>query len=120
MTVSSTPEVELITLLDEEGIEPLGPPIQTGTRIDTGGWWRKARLWLVAHRGGLILWAPGVSPYQRRLSPEQAARVFFNPLTGCLVLPGENSPEPQSLQVLPHEAEFIIQHFSSTDLRPVH
>jgi hypothetical protein len=119
MTVSPTPETELIVLLDAEGIEPLGPPMRTGTRVDTGGWWRKERLWLVAHREGLILWAPGIKPYLRRLSPEPAARVFFNPLTGCLVLPGENPPELQSLQVLPHEAEFIIQHFQATGPRSV-
>lgn len=110
--------LNLTKLLEKEGVRPLRCPVRSGTLTDTGKWWRREHIRIVAHEEGILLWAPGPSPYHTTIAPEEMNRAFFNPFTGCLVVPTGDPHNPHRLRIPPSEAESILGLYRQQEASP--
>jgi hypothetical protein len=59
---------------------------RTGTRVDTGLWFRQARLWLACLPDRLVLFAFGPRPFCETLPLANCGGSLYNHVTGELVL----------------------------------
>lgn len=106
-------------MLASESIQPLQAPVRTDSVVDTGGWWRRERIWLVVHTGGMLLWAPGPTPYCEKIDSDSTAGAFFNPITGCLVIPTYDQHRPHILRVPAQTAALIVEHYHPRSKQPL-
>ena len=84
-------------LLKEEtgGAEPRFI-LATGTRIDTGRWWRRSPVWLCLVGDELVLLAVGRRRYLERIAVADCPDTHYNPAAGELVIePGETLRFPR-------------------------
>lgn len=78
------------------------------TRLDTGGWFRGARLAFALEPGGLRLFARGRKPFTADLPFRAIADSRYNHVTGELMLaPGEELPVKR-LRLPPRTAEEML------------
>ena len=74
-------------LLEAETELPASLPLlPTGTRVDTGLWWRKSRVWLAPGEAEWALLAAGPEPFIQVISFDAIERCGYNPITGELWL----------------------------------
>lgn len=80
-------EKRIRQLLEAETELPASLPLlPTGTRVDTGLWWRKSRVWLASGAGAWALLASGPEPFIQVIPFDAIERCGYNPITGELWL----------------------------------
>ncbi len=82
---------------------------RTGTRVDTGYWGYRPRLWAAVTEEAVHLYAPGKVPYQRTLPPAEVARSFYNHLTADVVLAGGDAKPRHTLRLDPARGRVFLQ-----------
>ena len=70
--------------LERMGIQPGSGVfrLRSGTRVDTGLWFRRARLWVVVAERELVLFAEGPRPYTQQIRCADVRESIYNPVTG--------------------------------------
>jgi len=81
----------------------------TGTRVDTGLWFRQARLWLACLEDRLLLFAYGPRPHGETLPLAACDGSLYNHLTGELVLAEAGAMTPRrTVRLAPADAHFVL------------
>jgi len=89
--------------------------LRTGTRTDTGLWWRRPRIWLGLYDDVLVLLAAGPEPLLRCLGRENLTGTTYNHVTGRLLLAQpmdklSDNPEPvAALAMGPIDAQRVLR-----------
>lgn len=87
-------------LLGNNGGHPAtGPLILTGSRVDTGLWWRQARVWLALGENQMHWLAPGPRPLALTIPFTAIQNCGYNHVTGHLWFDFSHPPS-QPLQAL--------------------
>lgn len=60
--------------------------VQTSTKVDTGGWLKKAGVWAGATNSDLFMLAAGKKPFLDKIPFNELRKSIFNHVTGCLIL----------------------------------
>jgi hypothetical protein len=96
-------------LLREEvgGVEPR-LVVRSGTRIDTGRWWRHTPLWLCVMENELLMLAVSRRRYVARASLDACVDSYYCHTTGELVIAPVEEPEFRRFRVTPREALSIL------------
>lgn len=67
--------------------------VRTGTRVDTGRWWRRSPVWLCATEGELIMLAAARRRFFARIALRDIRASRYHHASGELVIePGEELP----------------------------
>ena len=84
-------KLEKQLLRDETGGAEPRFCIGSDSRIDTGRWWRRSRIWLCVMADELVLLAVGRRRYFERITIAECGRSHYNAGAGQLVIePGES------------------------------
>lgn len=95
-------------LKNETGGTPPRELLCTGTRVDTGRWWQRSRVWLGVMPDELILLAVGRRTFLERIAIADCPGTHYNHATGELVLePAEQLSLPR-LRMAPAEALRVL------------
>ncbi len=81
--------------------EPVHFVALTRTRVDTGFWLYRPRLWVWVGGRGLTLWAWGYAPYQRTYDKARLLGSFYNHVTGAVALADDDRKVFQTLTLPP-------------------
>ena len=94
--------------------------VRTGTRVDTGRWWRRSPVWLCATEGELILLAVARRRLFARIPLRDAHASRYHHATGELVIePGEELPLNR-FKLPPEDALPILDLIHSASGFPQH
>ncbi len=93
------PEKELLEKL--RGGDGIFLVLKTGTRVDTGGWLRKRRVWAFVFSGELVLLAGGRKSYVEKVPFGRLGEARYNHVTGELVLAPADGMRVRSVKVSP-------------------
>jgi hypothetical protein len=90
--------------------------LKTRTRVDTGGWLGRRRVWAAALADALVVFAPGRRPCSERIPFALLRGSTYNHVTGELALaPLEGAPV-RSLRVSPLDGYQLIAQFRSEEV----
>lgn len=94
--------------------------VRTGTRVDTGRWWRRSPVWLCATEGELIMLAVARRRFFARIPLRDAHASRYHHATGELVIePGEELPLNR-FKLPPEDALPILDLIHSASGFPQH
>lgn len=93
--------------------------LRTDTRIDTGKWWRKSRLWLTITEDHLILFAASRRGYAQAVPVAQCQQSHYCPTAGGLLLEPRETWRFNPVAVAPTQAVEVLRHLQS-DPKPSH
>lgn len=82
--------------------------LRTHTRVDTGSWWGKRKLWVFATPQRLTLVATGPKPYVHVLERETFCESFYNHITATVTLAPYDG-QTKSLRIPPAPAWRLLQ-----------
>lgn len=83
------------------GSHPVLLAARTGSRIDTGSWFRKGRLSLLCLADRLVLLSPGRRPYAQGIPFSHLRQSLYNHVTGQLVLAPAEKAAVKSVAISP-------------------
>ncbi len=92
-------------VMDGRTLSWFGP---TGTRVDVGLWFRKARVWIGVFETEIVLLAAGKQPFLERADLDDLGEAQYNVLTGELVLEPAPSLSLKKLVLSPIEAGQVL------------
>ena len=84
--------------------------IRSGTRIDTGRWWRPTRLWLCLTDDRLVLLAASRRAYGQSVPLTDCKDSQYNHLTGQLVIKPTEQLRFPHVSLDPTEALAVLKH----------
>jgi len=82
---------------------------RTGTRVDTGYWGYRPRLWVAVTDDTVLLHAPGKAPYDQALPLADLGGSFYNHVTAAFVLAGEDAQPLHTLKLDPTRGRALRQ-----------
>jgi hypothetical protein len=89
--------------------------LKTRSRVDTGGWLGRRRVWAAALADALVVFAPGRRPCSERIPFAQLRESTYNHVTGELVLAPPEGMHVRSLRVSPLDGYQLIAQFRSEE-----
>jgi len=96
--------IERELLRSEIGEQSPRLTLRTGTRIDTGRWWRSTPVWLCITDDQLVLLAGSKRRYSERIDLADCRESRYCPLTGQLVIEPIERPRFGRLRLSPSRA----------------
>jgi len=87
---------------------PLTFAVRTGTVVDVGRWWRRARLWVGIGAGELILVAAGPRAFVVRVPLTALQESLYNAVTGEVILVPATGLPVRSLKLAPVEGYQLL------------
>jgi len=82
---------------------------RTGTRVDTGYWGYRPRLWAAVTDEALHLFAPGKAPYDQAIPLADLGGSFYNHVTAAVVLAGDDDQPIHTLKLDPPRGRALLQ-----------
>jgi len=108
LSLMTEPEKKLLATAC--GLDEVIMAVHTGSRVDAGGWFRKARVWAVATATDLVLIAAGRRPLVQKVAYEHIRASLYNHVTGELVLAPNRKFRVSHVKVHPTEGfQFLAQ-----------
>lgn len=92
-----------------------GLVMQTETRVDTGGWTGKPRLWLALCGEKLLVAADGRRPYLEQAARAGLGESCYCHVTGVLLLAPAHGMRARSLRIPPLEGRRVLQWIQEKD-----
>lgn len=89
--------------------------MKTGSRVDTGSWFGKRRLWLAVCGEWLWVAAEGRRPYVERVGRNELGESTYCHVTGSLLLAPAHGMRARSLPVPPLEGREVLQWIGGKD-----
>lgn len=80
----------------------------SNTRIDTGRWWRRSRLWIVATDRHVVLLAAARRHYVERIPIEDCQQSHYCHTTGELVIKANKDLQFNRLAMAPTDALYVL------------
>ncbi len=108
----SDPEPGIRRLLAASGSAGTSPPAglqPTGTRMDTGLWFRQGRVWTACTPAGLVLLAPGRRPYVQTIPFTRLQGSLYNAVTGEVLLAPAPASTVRRLRMDPDAGRRLIE-----------
>jgi len=90
----------------------------TGTRVDTGTWFRGARVWVGVLPDGLALIADGPRPLVQHIAAPDLHGSLYNHVTGELILAPAAGAAVRALRIDPLSAQWICARVLRGDELP--
>lgn len=97
-------------LLDELCPHGAAYLVRTRTRVDTGSWLGKSRVWAACCGEGLVLFAAGERPYAERIPAARLRESFYNHVTAEVALAPATGAGVRTLKVPPVEGLRLLAH----------
>jgi len=88
----------------------------TNTRIDTGRWWRKTRLWLCVMEDELVLLSVSRRRYFERRPLAESKQTHYNHSTGELVIEPAETLQYNNCNLTPRDALRVL-NFLKTETK---
>lgn len=88
--------------------------LKTGTRIDTGSWFGKRRIWVCAGSGVLYLAAKGPKPYTKTIEYRSVGLSAYNHVTGDLVVKYDTDQEIR-IKLSPETGYVLIDEINNKE-----
>lgn len=89
--------------------------IQTGTRVDTGSWFGKSRLWVGVCGDILRVAAEGRRPYLERVARRDLGASCYCHVTGALLLAPAHGVRAHALRLSPLEGRQLLHWIHGKD-----
>ena len=105
------PEKELLE--KHRGGDGIFLVVKTGTRVDTGGWLRKRRVWVFVFSGEFVLLAGGRKSYVEKIPFGRLGETRYNHVTGELVLAPADGMRVRKVRVSPLEGYQMLAQVRS-------
>jgi len=83
--------------------------VRTGTRVDTGYWGYRPRLWAAVTDDALHLFAPGKAAYHQVIPSAGLTGSFYNHVTAAVVLAGDDDKPIHTLRLDPTRGRALLQ-----------
>ena len=84
--------------------------LRTKTRIDTGRWWRKGRLWLCVTPTEMLLFAASKRRYVQRMALADCKESTYCHTSGALLLQPNEHWRFNTIALAPTDAVAVLQH----------
>lgn len=106
-------------LFDElaRGVKPAFV-LRTGTRVDVGWWWRRARVGVGCVGAELVLFAAGTRPYVERAPLTELRTSSYNAVTGEVMLAPAPNLRQRRLKLAPLEGRQLLAHIQEKEATP--
>jgi hypothetical protein len=108
--------LEHLLLRDKVGAAEPKLQLRTKTRIDTGRWWRKTRLWICVMEDELVLLSVSRRRYFERLPLSESHQTHYNHSTGELVIEPAESLQYNCCALSPRDALRVL-NFLKTETK---
>ncbi len=109
-------QLEHLLLRDKVGAAEPKLRLRTKTRVDTGRWWRKTRLWLCVMEDELVLLSVSRRRYFERLPLSESKKTHYNHSTGELVIEPAESLQYNCCDLSPRDALRVL-NFLKTETK---
>ena len=103
-------KLELQLLKELAGDESPVETLRSDTRIDTGLWWRKKRLWVCITREKMILLSVTKRRFVEQLDLSDIAGTYYNHATGELVIEPNEGLRLNALKFSARDALTILNY----------
>lgn len=112
------PKLEAQLLRDEAGGSEPRLTLRTQTRVDTGRWLKRSRLWLCVIDDDVVLLAASKRRYFEKITLADCRDSYYSHPTGQLVLEPLEAARYKQIQMSPTDALRFLELIQQSDLTP--